>query len=504
MRKTTDRYCILPGQAAPPAVMVIFGATGDLAKRKLLPALANLAQSKLLHKSFQVLMVGRDPAMMQSTAFKAKAQADLDAFMPPSTDAASKQFILDRLHTLQGEFNDPAAYQRLSQKLQELKALGTEGNAVFYLATPPEVFCNVAQHLSAASLVDEAMGQQFRRVIVEKPFGHDHASALSLNQKLLDWFSEEQIYRIDHYLGKETVQNILVFRFANGLFEPVWDRRHIDHVQITVAEDIGVERRGPYYETAGALRDMVQNHLFQLLSLIAMEPPASFDPDAVRNEKAKVLSSLLPIAPENAVRGQYGAGELRGRPTQAYRKESGVSPDSSVETYAALKVSVDNWRWAGVPFYLRTGKNLARRQTEIVIQFKPAPLQLFKGSGIDAMAGNRLCIQVAPREGITLGFAAKKPGPGLKLGSVRMDFDYAGYFGAKPHTGYETLLYDCLCGDPTLFQRSDAVELGWKAVDPLLQAWAQQGPPCAYCPGSWGPAEAEALLAKDGWSWKGD
>jgi glucose-6-phosphate 1-dehydrogenase len=502
MRQTTDDYCIVPGQPAPPSSIVIFGATGDLAKRKLLPALANLHQAKLLPQDFTVIGVGRDSQAMGKEAFAARVAEAMEAHFPPATALASRAYLAERLQPVAGGFDDPATYRQLGQALEQAgQRFGTRGSAVFYLATPPGVFPTVVEHLSKSGLLEES-GGRFRRVIIEKPFGRDLASARALNRRLQELMREEQAYRIDHYLGKETVQNILVFRFGNGIFEPVWDRRYVDHVQITMAEDIGVEQRGPYYEGAGALRDMVQNHLFQLLSLIAMEPPASFGAEAVRDEKAKLLSSLQPMAPEQAVRGQYGPGD---RAAKGYRQEARVAPDSQVETFTALRAQVDNWRWAGVPFYLRTGKALARRRTEIVIQFKAAPHQLFRGAGgMEALQGNRLVMQIAPREGISLVFAAKQPGPGLKLGKVQMDFGYAEYFGTKPHTGYETLLYDCLCGDATLFQRADTVELGWQAIQPLLDAWAgdKACPLSPYPAGSWGPPEADALLERDGRAWK--
>jgi len=502
MRQTTDDYCVVPGQPAPPSSLVIFGATGDLAKRKLLPALANLSQAKLLPADFTVIGVGRDSKAMAREAFTELVAESLDAHFPAPAALAGRAYLAERLQAVAGGFDDPATYKQVAAAIEQAtQRYGTHGNAVFYLATPPGVFPTVIEQLSQAGLLDES-GGRFRRVIIEKPFGRDLASARALNRRLQELMREEQAYRIDHYLGKETVQNILVFRFGNGIFEPVWDRRYIDHVQITMAEDIGVEQRGPYYEGAGALRDMVQNHLFQLLSLIAMEPPASFEAEAVRDEKAKLLASLQPVAPEQAVRGQYGPGD---RGAKGYRQEPRVAPDSQVETFTALRAQVDNWRWAGVPFYLRTGKAMARRRTEIAIQFKAVPHQLFRNAGgMDALQGNRLVMQIAPREGISLVFAAKQPGPGLKLGKVQMDFGYAEYFGTKPHTGYETLLYDCLCGDATLFQRSDTVELGWQAIQPLLDAWSgeQACPLSPYAAGSWGPPAADALLEREGRAWK--
>ncbi len=350
--------------------------------------------------------------------------------------------------------------------------------------------------------------ENWRRVIFEKPFGRDLDSARQLNRDIREVLDERQIYRIDHYLGKETVQNILIFRFANGIFEPIWNRRYIDHVQITVAESIGVELRGGYYDRSGAMRDMVPNHIFQLISLTAMEPPISFGADAVRDEQAKILRALQPMSPkevlEHAVRGQYGAGQSSNGAVPAYRAEKNVDPGSTAETFVALKMSIDNWRWAGVPFYLRTGKCLPRRVTEITIQFKQAPFVLFRQTGIDKLNPNRLVLRLQPGEGISLSFGAKIPGPLVRLGEVNMDFDYLDYFGSTPSTGYERLLYDCMMGDATLFQRADMTESSWSAVAPILDVW-QALPPRDfpnYTPGSWGPAAADELLARDGREWQ--
>jgi glucose-6-phosphate 1-dehydrogenase len=373
---------------------------------------------------------------------------------------------------------------------------GTQGNYLYYLSTPPSVFSEIVRHLGAQNLARESDGR-WRRVIVEKPFGTDLASAQQLNRELREVLEEGQIYRIDHYLGKETVQNIMAFRFANGIFEPIWSRLYIDHVQITVAEAVGVEGRGNYYETAGALRDMVQNHMFQLLALVAMEPPGSFEANAVRDERVKVLHAIQPMASEDVitrtVRGQY----------HGYRSEKNVAPQSPVETYVALKLFIDNWRWAGVPFYLRTGKSLTKRVSEVVIQFKRAPFMLFRETSVGRLHRNSLVLQIQPAEGIRLSFQAKVPGPLVRLGEVNMSFNYSDYFGAKPSTGYERLLYDCMTNDATLFHRADMVEGGWSVVTPILDVWKALPPRSFpnYQPGTWGPKEADELLERDGQHW---
>jgi glucose-6-phosphate 1-dehydrogenase len=368
------------------------------------------------------------------------------------------------------------------------------------------LFAPVIQQLGAAGLVRQ--DDEWRRVIIEKPFGRDLDSARALNREIRQVLNEDQIYRIDHYLGKETVQNILVFRFANGIFEPIWNRRYVDHVQITVAETVGVEQRGGYYDEAGALRDMVPNHIFQLISLTAMEPPVSFEADAVRDEQAKVLRAIQPLSPEEvlsrSVRGQYGEGTLNGQRAPAYRSELRVAPDSRTETFVALKLNIDNWRWAGVPFYLRTGKRLPRRVSEIAIHFRRAPFILFRKTPVEHLTRNQLVIRVQPDEGISLSFGAKVPGPIVRLGTVDMDFQYQDYFGSTPSTGYERLLYDCMCGDATLFQRADMVETGWSIVAPVLDVW-QALPPRHfpnYAAGTWGPNEADELMERDGREWR--
>ena len=493
-----------PVRVADAATMVIFGATGDLAKRKLLPALYNLNGDRLLPDRFAVVGLGRDP--MTTDAYREKVSRDLQEFGTVTTERIKCEWLESRLAYLSIDFGDPAAYEELRETLAASTAVdgGCPPNHLFYLATPPSLFGPIVERLSAAGLLDEESG--WRRVIIEKPFGHDLDSARALNRRLAGLLKEGQIYRIDHYLGKETVQNIMAFRFANGIFEPIWNRRYVDHVQITVAETVGVEQRGRYYDEVGALRDMVQNHLFQLLALTAMEPPTSFQADAVRDERVKVLRAIRPFLPNGldaqVVRSQYGAGEVEGTRVPAYRQEPNVARGSTTETYVALKLLVDNWRWADVPFYLRTGKRLPQRLTEVVLQFKRAPFQLFRDTPVECLPPNQLVLCIQPNEGIALHFEAKVPGPRVRLGTVRMDFSYADYFGMRPNTGYETLLYDAMIGDSTLFHRADIVEAGWAVVEPLLQAWAETGDDLYNYPaGSWGPTAADALLTREGREW---
>jgi glucose-6-phosphate 1-dehydrogenase len=489
-----------------PCTMVIFGASGDLTKRKLVPALYHLARERLLPDSFAV--VGVATSELGSDAFRERLGREARDHVSGELDAAAWEWLLSRVTYLPGNFRDTGTYQRLASALAEVDGeRKTGGNFVFYLATPPAFFGEIVRQVSDAGLVSEgAVG--FRRIVIEKPFGTDLESARALNRELRGCVNEEQIYRIDHYLGKETVQNILVFRFANGIFEPIWNRRYIDHVQITVAEDLGVEERGAYYEGAGALRDMFPNHLFQLLALTAMEPPISFAADAVRDEKVKVLHAVKPITSEevltSTVRGQYDEGATPQGRLAAYRAESRVKPDSATETYAAVKLLIDSWRWAGVPFYLRSGKRLAGRQTEIAIQFKCAPSVLFRETAVSRLECNLMVLRIQPEEGISVRFGAKVPGPSLRIGGVDMDFSYEDYFGATPSTGYETLLYDCMNGDATLFQRADSVEAGWGVVMPILDVWSAIPPRSFpnYAAGSHGPAEADQLLGRDGRAWR--
>jgi glucose-6-phosphate 1-dehydrogenase len=405
---------------------------------------------------------------------------------------------------MQADFSSPAAYQALGARLAQLKGSHGVGDSVmFYLAVGARFFGPITDQLGGSGLVAETP-DYWRRVVVEKPFGHDLPSAQALNAQLRNSLSESQIYRMDHFLGKETVQNIMLMRFANGIFEPLWNRDHIDHVQITVAETVGVEARAAFYETTGAMRDMVPNHVFQLLALTAMESPASFDADAVRNEKTKVLDSVHAVNPAtDSVRGQYAAGARDGKALKAYASEDGVASGSSTETYVALKLGVDNWRWAGVPFYLRTGKAMNKRQSEIVVQFKRPPLSLFRNTATEALTPNALVIKLQPDEGAMLSFGAKIPGPKIEIGQVHMDFHYKDYFQNAPSTGYETLIYDCMIGDATLFQRSDSVMAGWRIVQPVQQYWAGGEAPLAhYAAGSDGPTEADNLLTASGRAWR--
>ena len=491
---------------SPPCVLVIFGAAGDLTKRKLIPALYNLRKNNLLPDEFGVIGVAR--AEMNDEEFRHRLRDDMDKFATEKVEAEVWDWLAQRLFYLSGDFNDDETFKDLKNRVAKIDREQNAGNnCCFYLATAPQYFAPVVQRLGAAGLTDETE-DHWRRVVIEKPFGSDLESAKKLNQDIQTVLREDQIFRIDHYLGKETVQNLLVFRFGNGIFEPIWNRRYIDSVQITAAEKVGVEQRGGYYEQAGALRDMVPNHLLQLVTLTAMEPPVSFKANAVRDEQAKVLHAIQCPTPEEAgrrsVRGQYDAGTIDGKSEPSYRSEPNVAPDSTVETFVALKILIDNWRWSDVPFYLRTGKRLAARDTEIEIKFKSAPFILFRETEVDRLSGNRLILHIQPDEGISLSFGAKIPGPILDIGTVNMDFDYEEYFGDVPSTGYERLLHDCMMGDATLFQRADQVEAGWAVVKPIQEAWANAAPPAFpnYAAGSWGPKAADELLEKDGRSWE--
>jgi glucose-6-phosphate 1-dehydrogenase len=481
--------------AADDCLLVIFGASGDLTRRKLLPAIYNLTESHLLPEQFAILGVAR-PAIDES-AYRAQMRKQVSEIEGEPLEGEKWKAIEDRLHYVSGEFADSGLYDRLKRTLKDLESrYRVPPNYLFYFAIPPDLFSVVARQLAAAGLTDEASG--WRRVIIEKPFGYDLASARALNEELATALRESQIYRIDHYLGKETVQNILAFRFANGIFEPIWNRRYVDHVQMTVAEEAGVEGRGAYYDNAGALRDMVQNHMFQLLTLVAMEPPISFRAEDVRDEKVKVLHAIQPLTASDlrhhVVRGQY----------DGYTEEPKVAPRSRTETFVATRLLIDNWRWAGVPFYLRTGKRLRRRWTEIAVQFKRAPLMLFRETPVECMNPNVLALRIQPDEGISLSFDAKVPGPLERLATVTMDFSYAEYFKTEPSTGYETLLFDAMTGDQTLFHRMDIVEAGWQVVEPILKAWQADTVSTlpVYSPGSDGPAEADYLLDRDDRQWR--
>ncbi|HET9816423.1 MAG TPA: glucose-6-phosphate dehydrogenase, partial [Xanthobacteraceae bacterium] len=418
-------------------------------------------------------------------------------------DEQAWSWLTRRMHYMRGDFTQAETYGQLDKLLSDqFGRQGGAANALFYMAVADRFFGPVIEQLGVAGLMRQSENA-WRRVIVEKPFGHDFASAAALNAQILKVLTEDQIYRIDHFLGKETVQNILVLRFANGIFEPLWNRDHVDHVQITAAETVGVEHRGRFYETTGALRDMVPNHLFQLLAMIAMEPPISFDADAVRAKKTELFRAVHPISPENAVRGQYGAGELLGKKVGDYRHEPNVAPNSATETYVALKLGIDNWRWAGVPFYLRTGKRLSARTTEIAVHFRQAPYALFRDTPVDRLPANILMLRIQPDEGLSLTFSAKRPGADIEIAGVEMDFAYRDYFAPLASVGYETLIYDCLIGDATLFQRADTVEAAWSAVQGLLDAWARIPADDFpnYAAGSAGPAAADRLLARDGHAW---
>ena len=506
VKEETAQGAPLTPPPSGPCVMVIFGATGDLTARKLMPALYNLAKNNLLSREFAIVGVGRSDFSID--AFRQLMAKKLQSFATTQVDSDLVEWLCTRIYFVKGEFNDPALYARLGQTLAEVdKNHNTHGNYFFYLATSPSFFGDIVDNLGASELVCERDGQ-WRRVVFEKPFGSDLESAKTLNRKVLKVLHENQVFRIDHYLGKETVQNILVFRFGNGIFEPIWNRRYIDHVQITVAETVGVEQRGGYFDAAGTLRDMVPNHLFQLVSLTTMEPPISFSSDSVHDEQSKILHAIQPLSSEDvlhsAIRGQYGAGILDGEHVPAYRGEAGVPPDSRTETFVALKLQIDNWRWADVPFYMRTGKRLPARHTEIAIQFKRAPLVLFRDTPVSNLKANQLVIHIAPDEGISLRFGAKVPGAQMRVGSVEMDFNYSDYFGSEPNTGYEVLLYDCIRGDQTLFQRADMVEAGWSVVSPVLDVWKALPPRnfANYPAGTWGPPEANELITRDGRSWR--
>jgi glucose-6-phosphate 1-dehydrogenase len=501
--------------AAPPApacAMVIFGAAGDLTKRLVVPALYNLSNAGQLADGFR--LVGFDLADKTDAAWRDGLATTMQSFVTDrsgefsadSIDAKAWNWLAERMSYVKGDLTDAAAYAALGRHLHALDET-CGGNYLFYLAVADRFFGTAVEHLGAAGLTAEKDGQ-WRRVVIEKPFGHDLASAMALNADILKTLQERQIYRIDHFLGKETVQNIMALRFANGLFEPLWDRSHIDHVQITAAETVGVEHRGKFYEKTGAMRDMVPNHVFQLLAMAAMEPPNSFDAEAVRAKKAEVIQCIRPLTPEqaakDAVRGQYDAGAVLGQKVRAYRQEPDVDPHSNVETLIACKLNIDNWRWAGVPFYLRTGKYMTSRKTEIAIRFFQAPFALFRGTDVERMNPNWLILKIQPDEGISIEFAAKRPGPTIELSTVSMNFAYKDYFKMTPNTGYETLLYDCMIGDATLFQRADNVEAGWQAVQPILDLWANTQPKDFpnYAAGSSGPKAADELLTRDDRAWR--
>ncbi|MBU1361514.1 MAG: glucose-6-phosphate dehydrogenase [Gammaproteobacteria bacterium] len=480
---------------APQATLVIFGITGDLSHRLLMPSLINMTASGLVDDQLSIIGIGRtegDDEWLRSGFDPDEAKT--------STPATAWESLRGRISYLRGDLKQPATYERLASMLEERG----DGNVAFYFATAPEFFDDIIHQLANAGLLREHEGA-FRRVAIEKPFGHDFESARELNRKILSLVDEKQVYRVDHFLGKETVQNIMVTRFANTMVESVWNSKYIEHVQITVAETVDVGGRGSFYDAAGALRDMVPNHLFQLLAMICMEPPNSFDAEAVRNEKAKVFRAIRGPRPEDvgrdAVRGRYSAGRIGDRKVGDYRAAKDVAPDSRTETYAALKLTVDSWRWAGVPFYLRTGKALSHRDSEVVLTFRPVPFAQFRGIDVSRLPPNKLVIQIQPDEGMTLDLIGKRPGPELEPAPVQMNFSHANAFGPSRTTGYETLLYDLLHGDQTLFQRADEIEAAWLALQPVIEAWQSGGEPEAYVAGSAGPKCAEELIERDGRQW---
>jgi glucose-6-phosphate 1-dehydrogenase len=484
-----------------PATLVLFGGNGDLAHRKLVPALYNLALQRLLPASFAVVGAARSP--MSDTEFRKElhdAVAEHSRTKPINEEVW--QAFAQNMHFVATP--DDAGYDELARVLTQVDAnVGTNGNRLFYLATPPQAYVPIIRAIGAHKL----RGPGWSRVVVEKPFGHDLESAMELTAIVHEVFREDEVFRIDHYLGKETVQNILVLRFANGIFEPIWNRQYVDHVQITVAESLGVEERADYYDKAGAMRDVVQNHLLQLLALVAMEPPAAFDDRAVRDEKVKVLRALRRITDREVaartVRGQYGPGFIEGRPVPSYREEKGVAPDSQTETFVAIRCFVDNWRWEGTPFYIRTGKRLPKRTTEIAIRFRVAPHRIFNKEQSEGVDANELVLRIQPDEGISLTFGAKVPVQGFRIRTVNMDFVYGASFMLDAPDAYETLIVDALRGDGTLFTRRDEVEQQWAFVDQILDAWRRGMPPLAQYPaGSWGPPEADTLIERDGREWR--
>jgi glucose-6-phosphate 1-dehydrogenase len=496
-----------PERIPDPGILVIFGASGDLTKRKLLPALFHLRQADLLPKQFAIVGVARRPL---GDEFAADMRAGIVEFGGIDANDPTLDDFVQHISYFPLKFDDPSDYAGLKLELDRIdKERNIGGKRLFYLATAPEFFAGIVENIGAQGMAQPEKG--VAAVVIEKPFGHDLDSARELNRQVNAVFHESQVFRIDHYLGKETVQNILVFRFANGMFEPVWNRNYIESVQITAAETLGVEGRGPFYEKAGALRDVVQNHMMELLSFVAMEPPSSFDSEAVRREKVKVWRAIPPVPILNAVRGQYGPGIVEGQHVVGYRDEERVSPTSGTETYAALRLEIENWRWAGVPFYLRAGKRLKKRATEISIQFKQPPLLIFNrmaGSGpCQEIQPNLLTIRIQPDEGISLRFGAKVPTtPNMDVCPVIMDFDYEAAFGKSSANGYERLLLDAMLGDQTLFSHRDGVEINWALYTPILQAWAAKTPEVFpnYFAGSWGPECADHLLERWGHVWRND
>src|SRR6516162_6882098 len=492
-----------PSRQAPPATLAIFGSAGDLTKRLVMPALYNLVRAGRLPDGFTI--TGVDISDLTSESWCDSLTAMLHAFVRAGNGAIDEQawsWLTRRMKYIRGDFGEPETFSRLARIIEERERHDLVSNVLFYLAVADRFFGPIIDQLGRAGLARQS-DRAFRRVIIEKPFGHDLASAEALNAQILKALSEDQIYRIDHFLGKETVQNIQVLRFANGFFEPLWNREHIDHVQITAAETVGVETRGRFYEQTGALRDMVPSHLFQLLAMVAMEPRSSFTANAVRNKETELFEAIRAIAPSDAVRGQYGPGTIDGKAVPDYRQEPNVAPTSTTETYVGLKLGIDTWRWAGVPFYIRTGKRLVTRTTEIAVCFRQAPYALFRDTPVERLPPNILLLRIQPDEGLSISFSAKRPGPEIKIDGVAMDFAYKDYFGPLAAVGYETLLYDCLLGDATLFRRADAVEVSWCAVQGLLDDWKRNSPKDlpTYAAGSSGPKASDELLARDKRAW---
>ena len=504
MAGETSRTGSVYGGVAEPFTVVLFGASGDLAKRKVIPAMYDLATHNALGPRYAIVGFARtnmtEESFRASLFEAAKTISEVGPIDPKQWDA-----FASNLYYCSGDYANPESYAQLCKRLTDLEAAKTlGGNRLFYLSTPPEVYPDIVKQLGRACIARPVSPNSWTRIIIEKPFGRDLASAKALNEIVLNVFDEKQVYRIDHYLGKDTVQNLLVLRFGNGIFEPLWNRNYVDHVQITASETLGVERRGGFYETAGALRDMIQSHVLQLTSLVAVEPPAAFDATAVRNEKLKVLQSIRPfnleMVAQSVVRGQYAPGRIGDQPVPGYREEPGVKPTSKTETFVAAKLLIDNWRWAGVPFYIRTGKRLEKRSTEIMIQFHAAPHIVFREREVQP---NRLVLNIQPDEGISISFGAKRPGTEMSIGNVTMDFSYREGFGDVSRSAYATLLNDCLRGDATLFDRGDSVEAAWSLVDPILDVWgaARTATVPQYPSGSWGPRESDLLLERDGRRW---